>query len=112
LRARAFDCFYVLVRERGDTRESLHQVQRHTLGRDQHVGKSDHARDHLAGLDRFAVRDKRFELLLRVERQENFLGRFKPCDDHVLAGNETRASTRVTRNDRLRGDVAASEVFA
>ena len=79
---------------------------------DQHVGKANHARDHFAGFDLFAIRNKRFELLLRVERQKNFFRGFETRDDHVFAGNKTSASTRVARDDRLRGDVAASEVFA
>jgi hypothetical protein len=51
-------------------------------------------------------------LLLRIECQKHFFRSFQTGDDHVFAGYKTSPCTRVAGNDRLRRDVATSEVFA
>ena len=59
----------------------------------------DHPRYYFSRLDLFTIRNKRLELLLRVECQKHFLGGFETRNDHVLTRDETSSSARVAGDD-------------
>src|SRR5207244_2585693 len=52
------------------------------------------------------------ELLLRIERNKNFFRRFQSGDDHFFGRDKSPAGPRIARQNILRGDVTATEVFA
>ena len=107
LRARAFDRFDKLARQRGDAGETLQEIQSRALAAQEHVREAARAGDDLTGFDLVAVGDEGFELLLRVERREDRFGGFESGDDHRFFRYEASARLRVAGHGRLRRDVAA-----
>src|SRR5436853_5648069 len=90
----------------------LQQIKRNSLAGKQNICKPGRARDYFSGFDFFPVAGECLELLLWIERHEDFLGSFEPGDHHFLASYETSTSARVAHQYGLRRDVASSQVFA
>ena len=106
-----FNRAHKLARSGGHSGQMLKEIQSHSLTREQHIGKAAGASDHLSGFNFFAVGHKRLDLLLGIERDENFFGGFQSGDDHLFAGHKSATRPCVAHQDRLRSDVSASQVF-
>ena len=109
---RAFDSPNKLARDRGNPRQMLQEIQRRALSREQHICKAAGPRDYFAGFNLFAVRCKGFELLLRIERDEDLFGRFQSGDDHLFAGHKSAPRPRIAHQHALRSDIAAAQILA
>src|SRR5438105_366402 len=112
LRFGSFDGARKLPRRGRDSRQMTQQVERDSLAGEQHIRKAAGARDNFSRFDFLAVAGEGFDLLLRIERYENFFRGLEPSHNHFLAGDEAAARAHVAHQRRLRGYVAASEVFA
>jgi hypothetical protein len=111
LRFRAFNRANKLAGDGGYAREVLQEIKGHALARKQYVGKAARARDYFAGFDLFAIRSKRFELLLGIKRDKDFFSGFQSGNYHCFAGDKTATRPRIPRQNTLRSDVAATEIF-
>ncbi len=109
---RALDRADKLARNRGNPRQMLQKIQRRALSRKQYVRKAASPRDYFTGFNFFAVRCKGFELLLRIERDEDLFCSFQSGHDHLFAGHKSAPRTRITHQDALRRNVAAPQVLA
>src|SRR5436190_4161542 len=87
------------------------QIQRNLFPRQQDIGKSAGARNNLAGVHFLAISRKGFQLLLRIERHENFFSRFQSGDHHLLSRYKSPLSARVAHQHTLRRNVAATEIL-
>ena len=108
---RAFDSVDKLARHRGNPRQMLQEIKRRALARKQHVRKAAGPRDHFAGFNLFTIRRKGFELLLRIERDEDLFRRFQSGHDHLFAGHKSAARPGIAHQYALRRDVAAAQVL-
>src|SRR5258706_15621539 len=111
LRFTAFNCADKLAGDGSHARQVLQEVERHSLAREQDVGKAARARDYFAGFNLFAIRSKRFELLLWIQRDKDFFSGFQSGDYHCFAGDKTTTRPRIPRQNTLRGDIATTEIF-
>ena len=109
---RVFDSADKLARDCGNPRQMLQEIQRRALSREQHICKAAGPRDYFAGFNLFAVRCKGFELLLRIERDEDLFGRFQSGDDHLFAGHKSAPRPRIAHQHALRSDIAAAQILA
>src|SRR5215813_7459198 len=111
LPSRARDGLNVLARDGGYAGKVLKEVQRHALGREQHLGVADHAREDLARFDLLAVGHGGFDLNVFIEPAENQVGDLKPGENQILFCDEAAARVQAEAHDRTRGDVAAPDIF-
>ena len=90
----------------------LQEIQRGALSREQHVREAAGARDYFARFNFFAVRRKGFDLLLRIERDEDLFRSFQSGHDHLFAGHKSPLRARIAHQHALGRDVAAAQVLA
>ncbi len=111
-RAGAGDGVDIAARQRGDTGQMLHRVERGPLGGQHRASLAAEAQQIGAGINPVTILRQPLDLDLRIERAEEGFGDRQAGDNDRLARIHHAGETRVHRDHRGRRDVAvAAEIL-